>query len=32
MLERWQREPAKDGPYNNIGAVVVKRGDMSSTK
>ena len=25
MLERWQRETAKEGPFNDIDAVVVKR-------
>lgn len=25
MLERWQREKAKDGPFNNIDAVVQKK-------
>lgn len=31
MLERWQRETAREGPYDNIDAVVVKRRDTSST-
>ena len=30
MLERWQRETARQGPFNNIGAVVVKSRDTSS--
>jgi len=32
MLERWQRETARDGPFNNIDAIVVKRRDTSSTE
>ena len=29
MLERWQREKAKDGPFNNLEAVVQKKCDGS---
>ncbi len=31
MLERWQRERAREGPFNNIGAVVVERRVESSS-
>ena len=32
MLERWQRETAREGPFNNVDAVVVKRRNTSSTE
>lgn len=30
MLERWQRETAREGPFHNIDAIIVERRDQSS--